>query len=355
MPEYTSCVESNNYEDPPLPKSGTVGGVLSGIFTSLPLLKATCDYMLRGKLVCLGGDQCAIGRVTNFETVADKSFPDTIDNDFSINIVLAPWDLESFTHGSRLDNYNMVANDTSPGSQGYLIKEQLGMPIPRESTEGDLPNKRYGGMFKTFPSRVYIDYNPDPGRSGSPYDVPVLHCEIEGDRAFLVCSTLDKLSSLIPGNGSFCRKNGFFKFLCKVAAWLLTPVIMPYLMEAWDLGSNDNRDFQGASSLTPGDYVVIIGRWVYDAGHSGWNELHPVKSIQKISREMYKSEGYYKLHDKWCDQYKKIPPISGPGFHTKDMTAEQQNVYDNQRRPENRWYLHPLLDGCESVSEPPIR
>jgi hypothetical protein len=369
VPEYTSCVKPHEYVEPILPRD-LLGKAFMVLFTSLPLLKATCDYMLRGKLVCLVRaedapfsftDRCAIGRVTNFETVDDKAFPETLDNDFSINLLLAPWDLRDFTLGSKWENYNKVANDPTPGSQGDLIKEQPGMPIPREPSEG----KRYGGYFKTYPDRSYPSYEPYTERGGGdPFDVPVLHCEIEGDRIFLVCSTLDRLSSIIPGYGSFCRKNWFTRFLCKVAAWLFTPIIAPFIIKAWDDGSNDNRDFQGAGSLKAGDYVVIVGRWVYDAGHGGYNELHPVKSIQKISREMYESEGYWKLHDKWCDQYKKTPPtrsvfnppgkiVSPPPRHAKNMTSEQLNVYNNQLQPENRWYLHPLLDGCESEEGPP--
>jgi hypothetical protein len=32
------------------------------------------------------------------------------------------------------------------------------------------------------------------------------------------------------------------------------------------------------------DVLVVMGRWIYDSAHSGWNELHPVLHCQKIDR-----------------------------------------------------------------------
>ena len=73
-PEYTSCVKPKDYQDPELPSGNffqTLGGVIAG--GGIDLLLRVCDYMLYGKLVCLGGDRCAIRRVASFETVDHKS------------------------------------------------------------------------------------------------------------------------------------------------------------------------------------------------------------------------------------------------------------------------------------------
>jgi hypothetical protein len=199
MPEYTTCVLPADYQDPPIPAEGSGLATFEALFTSLSLLEDTCDYMLHGKLVCLGGDRCAIGHVAGFETVADKKFPDTIDNDFSINLLLSTWDLEFFTYHTKAEGYHLVADDTQPGSLGPLIKEQPGMPMPREAETGSWHSPRYAGTFVTFPDKTYITYDPPEGIHGVPYDVPVLHCEIEGERAHLVCETLDALSHPLPG------------------------------------------------------------------------------------------------------------------------------------------------------------
>ena len=365
MPEYTTCVLPADYVDPPLPAAGSGLATFEALAASLALLEDTCDYMLHGKLVCLGGDRCAIGHVAGFETVEDKKFPDTIDNDFSINLLLSTWDLEFFTYHTKEESYKLVANDTAPGSLGPLIKEQPGMPMPREAnaeswnikdpTTGD-PIKhspRYAGTFVTFPDKTYITYNPFLGSRGVSYDVPVLHCEIEGERAHLVCEVLDALSHPLPGMKSFCKKNWFTKLLCKIVQWLLTPVIAPALAAAWAAGSNDNRDYQGAGSLTRGDLVAISGRWVYDAGHDGQNELHPVKTIQKLPEESAVDPADF---DNWCRRIGEAP-TSQTGTHADPLTTDQQKVEDEQKQPWSRWVFHPVIDGCaptDQKPEPPV-
>ena len=361
MPEYTTCVLPADYVAPPIPAEGSAGATAEAIFTTLNLLEDTCDYMLHGKLVCLGGDRCAIGHVAGFETVEDKSFPDTIDNDFSINLLLSGWDLEFFTYHRKDEAYKLVSEDTRPGGQGHLIKEQPGMPIPRESNVKSWNvshpatglaiehSPRYTGTFVTFPDKTYITYNPFLGSRGVPYDVPVLHCEIEGERAHLVCEVLDALSHPLPGGKSFCKKNWFFNLLCKIVQWVLTPVIAPALAAAWVAGSNDNRDYQGGGSLTRGDLIAISGRWVYDAGHDGQNELHPVKTIQKLPEDSVADPADF---DNWCRRISEAP-TSQTGTHPDGLTTDQQKVEDRQKQPWSRWVFHPVVDGCAPLDHAP--
>ena len=360
MPSYTTCVLPGDYEDPPLPKAGTAAATLEGLFTSLSVLEDTCDYMLHGKLVCLDRDRCAIGHVAGFETVDDKSFPDTIDNDFSINLLLSGWGLESFTYQSKKEGYELVANSASPGSQGYLIKEQAGMPLPRESDADSwhlkddkgnpiLHSERYAGTFVKFPDKHYISYNPPEWLRGAPYEVPVLHCEIEGERAHLVCSVLDQLSHPLPGMREFCKANWFTRALCKIAQWFLTPAIAPALVTAWAAGSNDNRDYMGAGSLAKGDLVAISGRWVYDAGHDGQNELHPVKTVQKVPKDSAEEADDL---ERWCRRIGEAP-TGDTGTSADPLTVDQETVATEQRQPWSRWVLHPDIDGCRRREEPP--
>jgi hypothetical protein len=359
-PEYTTCVAPEDYEDPPLPEEGSTVATLEGLFTSLSLLGDTCDYMLHGKLVCLGDPQCAIGHVAGFETVADKKFPDTIDNDFSINLLLAPWDLASFAAQHRRDlGYALVANDPPP-TQGFLIKEQPNMPEPREADEyswgltdpatGDKikHSRNYGGTFETFPDRGWIDYNPPAGIRGVPYDVPVLHCEIEGERAHQVCDMLDALSYPFPGMKKFCKANWFTKAICKIVQWFMTPAIAPALAAAWAKGSSDNRDYMGGGSLQRGDFVAISGRWCYDAGHIGYNEIHPVRYIQRLPEDSADPADF----DEWCQRINEVPP-GDTGTSANPLTVDQQIVSDEQRKPRSRWVFHPLVDGCARKEEEP--
>jgi len=31
-----------------------------------------------------------------------------------------------------------------------------------------------------------------------------------------------------------------------------------------------------------GDHIAIIGDWIFDTAHTGWHELHPVKSLIRL-------------------------------------------------------------------------
>jgi hypothetical protein len=45
-----------------------------------------------------------------------------------------------------------------------------------------------------------------------------------------------------------------------------------------------------------------------------------------------------KIRDQWC-------AAIGDPF--------KPGTRDNQNRPENRWTIHPLVDGCQPVAAPP--
>ena len=366
-PQYTTCVAPADYSDldltPELIAAAvtfiaagfSLVGLAIGLFLLMETLHKICEYTLHGKLVCLGGDQCAIGHVASFETVDDKKGFDKLDNDFSINLLLSPWDLEDFTYYDFDKNYQRVIAD---GMQGVLITEQSSTPVPHEAPDD---TKRYDPTRVTFPNKGYISYT-EKNIPGIPYDVPIFHCEIEGERLHLFCATLDGLLSLIPGANKLCRVKVFGipigRLVCSLLSALLAPIIIPALIAAYFAGSNDNRDFDGAGDLNPGEVVVIRGRWVYDAGHTGWNELHPVLSVQKLSNpEDVKSAAnvadFPKLRDTWCGRSHEAPP---PGAKPADagLTPDQQVVLQNQLKPNNRWLLHPELDGCQPKEEEQI-
>src|SRR3954469_24329667 len=117
-PQYTECVDRAAYEDPSFGPEifVAIAGLIYAISTfgislifsmvaAMSALMKVCDYILYGKLVCLEDDRCAVGRVAAFETVDDKSGVDKIDNDFSINLLLAPHALGEFASGTQKTNY----------------------------------------------------------------------------------------------------------------------------------------------------------------------------------------------------------------------------------------------------------
>jgi hypothetical protein len=355
-PQYTTCVDRKAYKDPGLPTGNFLEVLGSAIIGGgLDILLKVCDYILHGKLVCLGGDRCAIGRVASFETVDDKSGFEKIDNDFSINLALCPNPLSGLQPGikNRIKNHQLEEN-----KQGTLMKEQADMPQPRE-VETD-PKKaispKFTGTFTKIHTFLSLS-NPIPEKIANESDtttwhVPVFHCEIEGERAKVVCAAAKSLWG--PISDTVCSFNPLGipigKLLCFLISIPFTLAVWPILAAAWAAGSNDNRDFDGGGDLKANDLVLIRGRWVYDAGHSGWNEFHPVKRIQKIPDDKVCSwDSFDDLYKRWCEETAKVPPheFAAPGVKPQDMTPEQEEVYDSQLAPENRWVFHPEIDGCE--------
>lgn len=366
---YTKCVAPLDYKEPDfsieefvaklsllagimtIPEFGV--GLIPALWAAMSALLKICDYLLNGKLVCLGdgGEECAIGHVINFETVDDKPLHEKIDNDFSINILLAPHSVYEFNKGgTRHDNYFAVAED---GIQGQLIKEQPFMPKPMNGPH--IPNQdgpispHYGAYTGDW---VEPAVHPSWVKQ---WPVPVLHCEIEGDRIYYVCKTLETLSNPIPG---FCRWKPLGipigHVICSIMATLMAPYILAALVAAWYAGADDNREDFAADSLAEGDLILVRGRWVFDAGHGGYNELHPVLYLQKLDdSSFYYDPQYFKdvLLDRWCPQTAQTPPPLDPGEKNASLTPAQTAIFNNQRRPENRWLFHPLIDGCQPAQE----
>ena len=352
-PQYTTCVQPEDYKEPNLPGGNflvafgqvTVGG-------GLDVLRKVCDYLLHGKLVCLGGDVCAIGRVAEFQTVDDKSGFEQLDNDFSIRILLCPDSLSLMGRGeeNRVSNYEIARQ----GPQGELITEQASMPVPLDPKpkEDQGPSPKYWGTYVDFDAPYFGPPVVYPTSADAPYKVPVLHCEIEGDRIAAVCAAFQVIWN--PVIETLCAIPLFGWLICLVISIALLPVILTTLATAWAAGSNDNRSFEDAGSLEVGDTVVITGRWVYDAGHAGWNEIHAVKSVQKIDDAVVCAwQTFDDLHERWCDRVNEVPPEGAPGSRPAAMTPAQETVWEGQVDSKNRWVYHPAIDGCAEPMEPP--
>ena len=121
-------------------------------------------------------------------------------------------------------------------------------------------------------------------------------------RMAYVCATANALWA--PFHNTVCQIpliGGLICFLITIALLPFLPIAIAILTAAWAAGSNDNRDFDGGGDLKADDLVVIHGRWIYDAGHQGWNELHPVKHIQKIPDDkVCQWQSFDDLRNRWC-------------------------------------------------------
>jgi hypothetical protein len=378
--QYTHCVQPADYVDP-IPRTNNafqiIGAILDGVLGGwLPDAILGCDYLLGGKLVCLGGDECAIGRITHFEPPSEKSFPANLDNDFSLNILLAPQGLGDFTFQSdnRVD-FQKAVN----AAQGRLLSQQPGMPIPHED-EVDVDDNdyhfvlhpiddRFFGYYSIYPDSKYPAYDPShspfqvPGSDGPPFATPALHLEAEGDRVCQVCAVLSAMTGGSVGQ-AICSATflgiPIGSVVCHIVGLLLTP-LLPLLAAALGVawasardGNIDDPRVGDGGELHFGDLVVATGRWVYDAGHKGWNEFHPLKIIQRIDEKSYDDGNIDDLRKRWCGLLANVPPFTPPGDNAPDgMTSGQTGTWTNQRQPENQWILHPDLDGCRGSSPNP--
>jgi len=267
---YTSCVQLQDYRNPPV---GEVAAVLAdiGLLLLAPVvfgpavwfeIREVLEYMLNGKHICLGDDLCAIGQVIRFETPGDKSFLESIDNDFSINLFLSPNTLEDFINL----NFDDANKEAQHGFQGNLISDQSGMPVPCQA-EDDLsghPLRFMGYPYPRNPVRAYEigDYTvPFPGT----VNVPFLHLECEGSRVHDMLQTLKDV-------------NGFGTDICDVEILglpigrvagsildtLFAPIVLGIFIAAWfhakDGNADDIRDGGLPGGLKPGNIIAVTGR-----------------------------------------------------------------------------------------------
>lgn len=383
-----------------------VPGLFGSAVAAVAALHKICDFLLHGKLVCLPGSGCAIGTVVSIETVETKNGFDSIDNDFCFNLMLAPApynELNFYTKDdagnvstlTAQDLFNKKYDEVKGTVQGHLISEQAGMPEPAEyllTKIGDHRYDRYHPTYTAFPDRQTPTFRsklssnllwqheddpvdeetpvygkPDDGSSVKAFWVPVLHCEVEGERTSAVCWALDLPMHLL-GLSKLCRWKPLGipvgRYACALVSLAFLPLILAALPIAWAAGSDDNREFRNAGELHAGEEVIVTGHWVYDGGHQGWNEIHPVTNIQRTS-ELGASRDFEEIRQIWCEGLSYGPPQlavsqgSRPrgtrsSSGTPEMSLPQRTVYNQQLQPENRWIFHPAVDGCVPQRDAPI-
>jgi len=304
---------------------GAVGAAIA-LIGMYAVLDEVCRWLRGGKLICIQRDQCAIGLVYGLEPVGfEKPFPEDIDNDYSVNIVLAP----------HLPSE--VETTMQQGPQGRFITRQAASDSHGLGWDG-----YKGGEFQNRKSWV-------------------LHCEFEGNRPCTFCDAAKAAVVIATIAAVICAIPIIGWIACAIAAAVAAVALVILLLAGW-FGADDGDPSHQAVNPgdgdlnTPneaghgGDYVVITGDWVYDAGHDGWNEIHPSRTVQKIHGAPYWQRGsseealknFELVLNDWCERV---------GEATSPLTQSQQ------QRPEHQWTLHPAIDGCqpEGSQEPIIK
>jgi len=314
----------------PIPGLGVVGWALfiAAVFD-------LCRFLHGGKLVCLGDNSCAIGRIMNFVPVgADKSGLEKMDDDFCINILLSP-------HSPVETRNEIISSDPN---QGKFIDEQdasknLGLPYEGEDVEF---------------SGIVIDGTPTKKK------VEVLHTEIKGCRVHDVCNVLKAMSIIGLAVPIICSIPIIGWIACLIALAIWAAITLAAVGIAWAATHNGHindvydpsaGELKAADPVTGegGDVILVRGDWVFDAGHAGWNEIQPVRHVQKLTndidpvyRDMAKAsaelvEKFKKeVLDVWC-------------FYVGQGADPDTKI--EQDKPKNRWHIHPLIDGCDPDDE----
>jgi hypothetical protein len=363
---FTHCVSKADYSNP------VSFGLDAGLAT---LGKDACDYLLGRKLICLGGVKCAIGTIIHIEPVGyHKPFPEDIDNDFCVNVLLFPHEVEEFGPSGgptdKLSNWHEVTDD---GVQGALIlHDPSAMPTPKEPATEPTP---YTATYLFGVPDGPKPYEPNEDKTEQALEeakqdasgikrieIPVLHCEFEGSRIFAVCSAIAPFLDLASGGpGGGCRKAiGWIPFvgdlICTIVETLLTIALAPLIAAAAAAAWESAAVFDELANTGPisrrvslGEPVIVTGTWTWDGGHSGWNEFHPTLTLQKIVLPTTATAGLPAADakafvDRWCGLVAQAPPPTGET--QQPLTPAQQDTQDRQQQPEHGWQFHPAIDGC---------
>ncbi len=311
-------------------------GIIAGALFVVAVFEL-CEYLHGGKLICLGDYSCAIGRIMELIPVgSDKSGFEKMDDDFTFNILLSP-------HAPSETKNEQIASDPY---QGKFIDEQ--------SESKDL-GQPYIGVSVTI-TDIYKALG---------VKTEVFHCEVKGCRVHDVCAVLKVMSFGAPVVATICSIPIIGWIACLIAAAIWLAITAAAVAIAWNATHNgDINDVYdpAAGALTAadpdtgeaGDVVLVRGDWAYDEGHEGWNEMHPVRSVQKLTDDIPKKfRDMSKADTQLVDEFKK--KILEPWCFFAGQ-ADDPGVRGNQEEPENDWHIHPDVDGCKKEEKPePIR
>lgn len=329
--QYTSCCQPKNWLSLPAYLGFAAAGLaiiwipliaLAGWCALFYLLVAAaaegvaaCTWWLEVRLVCLGGDRSAIGMLVSSEPPADKSWPGSVDSDFSINLLPYPA-LPGVTQGDL--------ELTSP--YGVLVTEQAS-------------TKQHVGFF-----------SGEKATEKNGVESAILHAEFEGAgvRDVLIAVTVAlalAIAALIacvaipPPWGLIVA--GILALLAFLAALFGT------LIGSGDGGApgdvkgaptelHDNDPVTGLGA----DLLYVYGTWVFDSLHTGWNEIHPIKKCTFVG----------KWDGAWPTDLVDVQHRLDAGF----ADARDPATVGRQSEDKYTWKIHPLVDGCgETVEVPP--
>jgi hypothetical protein len=319
------------------PGAGVLGLILTGI--------GYCRWWLYGRLVCMGGNQCMIGLALGVYDQSNQSGIGKFDTDYGVNILMAPSHLRdtiqyvganNTVQGFLLRDQSTTDVPINPNQAQILAMmnshSNLGFtgepePVGDLLTQNvltqaqatalglkdtsDFPGWQAGNFY--LPGTTIVDSNSmlqscivqgvsgnnEPSWSekvgGTTVDnftkwscdgglpVGTMEVEFEGAGVWDLYNAL--LAAAVPAAAAaaVCE----IPFFGWVACLILILIALAIVGAGMAIGLGDTASPSEADPsigvIHPGvDVLFVMGTWIYDSAHSGWNELHPVLHCQKI-------------------------------------------------------------------------
>lgn len=389
---HTRCVQIEDKVYPPWAPAPVTALILVSIpvliatlqnpilaLVEIPLLIAYCLWWLYDRLICLGGEECAIGLLGKPEPPWEKTGFDKFDTDYSINLVLAPHNIQDLPSGYPA-NVPPPPGGTDPTDYYHdeFIKA-LHRQIADDGLQGRLIKKQpttSGWDFRGY-------FNIVGGARVIHHHQPYLHCEWEGGGMYKLLQTLYALFAIAAAAAIVCAIPVFGWIVCAillvVAAVVSVAGVVAALNDTGTPAVIDPETGKTTNELHSGqDILFVRGDWVYDSAHEGWNEIHPIKKCYLLGTAKYESDDkvdwdaaigkYLVSRGRW--RFDPKDPKRRTFFKddgrpkAEDWTAWVKSWCDadnkassaitlhNQGRPENKWVIHPVIDGCRPAPEP---
>jgi hypothetical protein len=360
--KYTTCIKPADFTPPPWPIGSSAavaatwliivtaivsplvllaGGAIPYIIGLVLLLIAACNWYLHRRLICLGtrfscadgpmpdNQECVIGVIGSpghsgiTRPLISGLNPSKFgDNDATMDILLAPGPTTWEVNGQVDPDVDKYWNQEP---QGYLVAPNT-----------DIVNR---GL-------AYPESNPE---------VRYLHCEFEGSG---IADFLAMLTTILVFLVALLALEVFAPQLTAVIAIL---IILASIFGALSLinlflvdpSPGDPTDIDPSlGNLQAGDIVMVSGDWIYDGGHSGWNEIHAVHNCQII---------FTPIPENPDGTWSWPPDIgAGLGLDTPDKVKAARAQWccaqsgadgavkgGSTTDPANNWVIHPIVDGCK--------
>ncbi|HKV91641.1 MAG TPA: hypothetical protein VJW20_03725 [Candidatus Angelobacter sp.] len=373
---------------------------------------AIANEWLFHRLVCVSGDQCAIGTVESLPTITPLL--GAFDNDQFFDIRLMPHRHQDLYKAPNAAFFNPSVNPpgTVPWSRALPLVPGAGPSLDgkTESTpQNDIFLDNFQGSLLLQPMIVDLPYTPvsisdttitDGLPDATTMTRSSLHCEAEGNFWQAMKDTAALQGTAVgvgagagaaAGAAAGCALGGLFGPIgCLIGAiigfiaGLLAGGAAGAYIAANAAFNSDPGDVNDANvgdlplgQLNDGDQVVVFGTHVYDGFHTGWHELHPLKAIARFSDPIFKSaspdvnhylewnpdatEGIGALSTLDVQMGLASIPFRNAAIKVKDVWCRLLTdrftpaTIANQGRPENRWTIHPAVDGCQPDGPPPPR